>query len=556
MTSENPGGEEPKAVIIDGYVDEPACLGVSPYISPYVRYAAGVCAERGFKTGYYTIDQLRREPAIFSELQKSDCVIVISGVTVPGKYFAGTPATATEVMQIAESLTAPETFFGGPLNLGYSGGGGHYAEKQCFSSYDHILRGEIGAALDNALSGRKPEGRLNYKKIDSFSAAGSFIIKLHPEFPYVMCEMETARGCSRSVTGGCSFCTESVYGEPVFRSMDGIFAETKALYESGAEHIRVGRQPDILAYGAKTGDEFPKPKPDIIDKLFSGIRKNAPDLHTLHIDNVNPGTIANHEEEAEEALRAIVTWHTEGDVAAFGLESADPAVVSANNLKASAEEVMRAIEIVNKVGAARRNGVPELLPGINFVTGLSGETADTYRLNIEFLREVERRGLLVRRVNIRQVMPFEGTDAYEKNTLGQHDREFKAFKDEVRRNFDLPMLKRVFPAGTVLREIIIEESGKTSFGRQMGSYPILIGIPQEIEKGTVTDAAVTDWGFRSVTAMTVPVKINKLSIHALKYLPGVGKKRAASIIAKRPFKNIDEFRKIVGETPIDDITEF
>lgn len=556
MRSDNSESKEAQAVIIDGYVDEPACLGVSPYISPYVRYAAGVCAEKGFNTGYYTIDQLRKNPAIFSELERSDFVIVISGVTVPGKYFAGTPATATEIMQIGESLTAPETFFGGPLSLGYSGGGGHYAEKQCFSSYDHILGGEIGSALDNALSGRKPEGKLNYEKIDRFSTAGSFIIKKHPRFPYVICEMETARGCSRSVTGGCSFCTESVYGEPVFRSMGGIFAEARALHENGAQHIRVGRQPDILAYGAKTGDEFPEPKPDIIERLFSGIRRDAPSLHTLHIDNVNPGTIAAHEEEAKEALRAIVRWHTAGDVAAFGLESADPAVVSANNLKASAEEVMRAIEIVNEVGAVRRDGIPEILPGINFVTGLLGETAETYRLNLEFLREVVRRGLLVRRVNIRQVMPFEGTDAYEKNTIGMHDKEFKAFKDDVRRNFDLPMLKRVFPAGTVLKEIFIEESGKTSFGRQMGSYPILVGIPEEAEEGTVTDAAVTDWGFRSVTALTVPVRINGLNIHALKYLPGVGKKRAASIISKRPFKNIEEFRKITGETPVDDIIKF
>jgi radical SAM superfamily enzyme with C-terminal helix-hairpin-helix motif len=185
-----------------------------------------------------------------------------------------------------------------------------------------------------------------------------------------------------------------------------------------------------------------------------------------------------------------------------------------------------------------------------------GETADTYRLNLEFLREIVRRGLLVRRVNIRQVMPFEGTEAYEKNTIGMHGKEFKAFKDDVRRNFDLPMLKRVFPAGTILKEIFIEESGKTSFGRQMGSYPILVGIPEEIEEGTVTDAAVTDWGFRSVTALTIPVRINELSIHALKYLPGVGKKRAASIISKRPFKNIEEFRKIAGETPVDDIIKF
>jgi radical SAM superfamily enzyme with C-terminal helix-hairpin-helix motif len=29
------------AFILDGYVDEPACLGVPPYISPYIRTVAG-----------------------------------------------------------------------------------------------------------------------------------------------------------------------------------------------------------------------------------------------------------------------------------------------------------------------------------------------------------------------------------------------------------------------------------------------------------------------------------------------------------------------------------
>ena len=30
-----------KVTILDGYIDEPACLGVPPYISPYPRYIAG-----------------------------------------------------------------------------------------------------------------------------------------------------------------------------------------------------------------------------------------------------------------------------------------------------------------------------------------------------------------------------------------------------------------------------------------------------------------------------------------------------------------------------------
>ncbi len=51
--------DTPEAWIVDGYVDEPACLGVSPYISPNIRAAAGVCTEAGYRVRYLTIDQLR-----------------------------------------------------------------------------------------------------------------------------------------------------------------------------------------------------------------------------------------------------------------------------------------------------------------------------------------------------------------------------------------------------------------------------------------------------------------------------------------------------------------
>ena len=71
------------AILIDGYVDEPACLGVPPYISPYIRTVAGVFAERGISTDYVTIDQLRRDPLRVANLSSYKYVIMIAGVTVP-----------------------------------------------------------------------------------------------------------------------------------------------------------------------------------------------------------------------------------------------------------------------------------------------------------------------------------------------------------------------------------------------------------------------------------------------------------------------------------------
>jgi len=48
-------------VIIDGYVDEPAVLGVPPYVSTYVRYVAGAFFLKGYDVRYYTIDQVRAD---------------------------------------------------------------------------------------------------------------------------------------------------------------------------------------------------------------------------------------------------------------------------------------------------------------------------------------------------------------------------------------------------------------------------------------------------------------------------------------------------------------
>jgi radical SAM superfamily enzyme with C-terminal helix-hairpin-helix motif len=543
------------AFILDGYVDEPACLGVPPYISPYIRTVAGALLEHSYTVRYLTIDQLRKDPLQTSGLNKALLLVMIAGVTVPGKYLGGTPATLTEIQQVGHMVHGPKKLIGGPIGFGYAGEGGQKAIRQVISGFDALLSGEPAVALDNYLSGNEPAGVLDYTRTDPWSIAGSSIIEQHPSTPYMMCELETARGCSHGATGGCSFCTEPFYGIPKYRSFTAVAAEVAALYAHGARHFRVGRQPDILTYGAGAG-EYPAPKPEKLERLFSSIRTAAPDLKTLHIDNTNPATIARHEEAAREALQVIIRYHTPGDVAAFGMETADPAVVAANNLKADADEVFRAIEIVNEEGGKRRDNVPELLPGLNFVCGLAGETEKTYDLNEQFLDRVLKAGLSLRRVNIRQVMPFEGTPAYTSNTLGKHERRFRQFKEYVRNKIDLPMLQRVFPIGTVLRDVQIEVSGELSFGRQMGSYPILVGIPLRLLEQTVINTVVVDWGMRSITALPVPVTINTLPATALRWLPGVGKKKVAAVIAKRPFRDIEAFRKVVGTSVIDSSIQF
>jgi radical SAM superfamily enzyme with C-terminal helix-hairpin-helix motif len=118
------------------------------------------------------------------------------------------------------------------------------------------------------------------------------------------------------------------------------------------------------------------------------------------------------------------------------------------------------------------------------------------------------------------------------------------------------MLSRVFPAGTVIRSVEVEVTGPTSFGRPMGSYPILVGIPVDLATGTVLDTVVVDWGMRSVTALPFPVDVNRLPLTALRWLPGVGRKRAGAIAAARPFRSLEEFRGVAGTTPLDGALSF
>ena len=544
-----------EAWIIDGYVDEPACLGVPPYISPYIRTVAGVLREMEISVTYHTIDQVRADQGLLREANAADYVVIIAGMTVPGKYIGGTPATWQEIEQLGTALSNPHTFLGGPVLFGAGGAGGQAPVKREDFHVDTLLHGSPAGALNRWFSGSTPSAQFSYRDEDSWAELGAFIITRHPCYPYVMCEIETARGCSRELTGGCAFCTEPFYGKPSHRSLEGIKDEISALAKSGAAHFRIGRQPDILTWQAGSG-EFPVPRPEMIERLFSSIRACAPSLQTLHIDNVNPGTIARHPQEAYEALDAIVRYHTPGDVAAFGMETADPAVIEENNLKATPEMMMDAIRIVQDAGGLRREGIPELLPGLNFIAGLAGETARTYALNREFLEKVLQKGYLIRRVNIRQLMPFEGTRARDHNALPVQERLFRDFKEWTRRHFDLPMLCKVFPTYTILRSVIIEEEGEVSFGRQMGSYPILAGIPLPLPVRTVLDVFVVDHGMRSLTALPYPFQVNVMPHKVLRRIPGLSKKGLAKVIAGRPFHSDAGFTKATGLTLPEGILDF
>jgi len=289
--------------------------------------------------------------------------------------------------------------------------------------------------------------------------------------------------------------------------------------------------------------ETPTPNPDEIKKLLSGIKNAAPNLKVLHVDNANPAVISEHPVESEKIMKILVEYCTPGNVLALGMESADPAVIRANNLNATPEQVMKSIELINRIGSGRgSNGMPELLPGINIVCGLKGETRETYELNYRFLKTVLDKGLLLRRINIRQVLCFR------EKFPRKHHSLFVKYKEKIRKEIDNEMLKKIVSFGTILKDVFTEKIiGNTTFGRQIGSYPLLVGIPYKIPENIFINVCITDWGMRSVTGIEYPFNINKASLKAVESLPCVGKKRAMRIVRSRPFKTENEFIKCLDD---------
>ena len=557
-----------KVTIIDGYIDEPTCLGVPPYISPYPRYITGAILKQDKKNqiSYYTIDQIRQKDDL-SFLLKNNLIIVIAGTSVPGKYLAGYPISPNEIKKKLEKINVKKILVGPAAKHGFGIQGGRktYDSLLLKNIFNLIIPGDpeiiINKYLEYNLKTKDiniSERRKNAHAIKEYANLGSKIVKQHPYFPeYIIAEIETYRGCPRAITGGCSFCSEPAKGIPDFRPINDIVEELQNLYKHGVRAFRLGNQPCIFSYqsidSGKT--EFPRPNPPAVTELFSKIRIVAPGLKTLHIDNANPGVIARYQKEAETIAKTIIKYHTPGDVAAMGVESADPIVIKNNNLKATPDESLQAIKLINKIGSKRgNNGMPELLPGLNFVFGLAGETKNTFTLNYEFLKQILDENLLLRRINLRQVIPIPGTRVHKDigdKFVKKNKFLFKNFKNKVRTKIEKPMLEKILPKGTIIRDVYTEKTqGKLMFCRQIGSYPLLIGVPGINEKNKFIDVKIVDHGFRSITGIPYPLDVNTASRETLESIPGVGKKRTNRILANRPFVSKEELKKSLDDIEI------
>ncbi|NQV08985.1 radical SAM protein [Candidatus Woesearchaeota archaeon] len=479
--------------ILDCYTDEPSGLGVPPSLGTYPRYIYG--ALRKERPYYLTIDDLRnlrkfgtkginKENEIKTNtriynltrsaeevsrvLDKTTQLIVVSGINTPGKYLSAVPGTLSEITELIRNTNCRKILTGPAALIGSRLEGGKKPEYFDKTVYDEIEFNYLGIN--------------DYDKITPSA-------EIVEQIPYpIIAELETGKGCD---IGKCSFCTEPLKSCVAFREPKDVVAEIKELGKQGVEHFRFGKQTCFYSY--KNGDVKE------IEKLLKTAAALKP--KTLHIDNVNPNKVITG--NGEKITKLVVKYCTPGNVAAFGVESFDIEVVKRNKLNTSPNVAYKAIQLINKYGAERgANGMPKLLPGVNLIFGLMNETKQTGVENFNWLKKIYDDGLMLRRINIRQVVPFEGTVLYEEagtKFIKKNKKRYWSWRKNIRREIDYPMLQRLVPKDTIMKDVRMEiYDGNNTFGRQFGTYPLVVGIKKRLELGKYYDIKVVGHMLRSV----------------------------------------------------------
>ncbi|MCH1539815.1 MAG: radical SAM protein [Candidatus Poseidonia sp.] len=545
-------------LVIDGYEDEPAAFGVPPYVGFHIRYVCGVFETTSTPYTYITIDQwrhmLKNEPERTEDLvNRSLGVVCIAGAVVPGRYLRGTPISLNETQHIIRMLPhGMPALFGGWAIRGWKQQGWTPLRANLFLAVQ-----DTDATLNGFLSkGQWSHARRTGEQWTAWAQAGAIskAVTEHPDLGTeerpgpLTYEVEVYQGCVR-YKRGCKFCIEPKKGVPIWREPEDIIEEVRRAHDSGVHHVRLGGMTDTYTYMADGVKEleYPVPNPEPIAALLHGLREDER-LGILHTDNGNPSIIAEHLEPSEAITKTLVETLSDGAVLSFGLESADPSVHEANWLNCDPGQLKQAIRLINKHGSVRgERGLPKLLPGLNFIAGLNGESEATYQMNLDLLHEIRKEGLLLRRINIRQV---EGEGFQEIPTSA-----FNSFKEACRETIDRPLLEELFPLGGVIRGVHWEtHDGRTrlpvhqteehtgqqihgkagiTFGRQIGAYPILVGVEYKIPLETQSDVVVTGHGARSITGMEVNLDHNQMTEKQLSAIPGIGDKTAWNLISSR-----------------------
>ncbi len=488
------------SVILDCYTVEPSGLGVPPYLSTYVREAWSALRRVGRDSDvrYVTIDDLRWElnggepltpgplsdPLTYSAssnrgnaiklLQDAATVVVVAGDAVPSMHLHAHNGSIDEIVRILAGVRGRRVLLGPMAN--------HVlASVDRFAGLFDALHTHTITSADIGIGSRVAAG-YERRRADRESFDG-----LIAQFGWEpVGEIELYRGCTRRRY--CSFCNEPVKSATVaFRDLQDVLEEVSQLYSAGVRHLRLGQQTCFFSTWNRDVAR--------IERLLAGIREACPDLRVLHIDNADPLAVAAPAGARIAAL--VVEYCTEGNCAPMGMESFDSAVIEANALTCTPTVLRRAIDNINAVGCQRGpDGLPALLPGINIIYGLPGETHRTHLENLRGFDELLSAGVMCHRTNVRQARAYTGTPlaGMKASAPAPSQEHFGTWKADIDHIWDQPMKTRVYPVGLRLRGLhSFFVSSRGTWFRRLGSYPIqVVERDTAVPHYTQADLTVTE----------------------------------------------------------------
>jgi radical SAM superfamily enzyme with C-terminal helix-hairpin-helix motif len=447
-----------KVIILDCYTDEPSGYGVRPYLGTHQTHLSQALSYKNIPHKYLTIDDLRyasgeRDSGIrilnkttntdsaLDIINNAEQIYLIMGCFVDYKYFSAQPPKSYEVYNFLKNSKAKKVLF---YVLGSESGLPEmYKTSKLATIMNDVCIGNtyryiIEPGFDKTYL--KP----NYDLLNKISGCKNQIIDqlIQP----VIAEVETGTGCDRPT---CRYCIEAErHIKPEYISPESVVSQVISLYNSGVRHFRLGRQPNLFHYQYNNVEKF--------NQLLSEIREKCPNLETLHIDNVNMKSVVMP--HGEEFVKTVVKYCTDGNVAPFGIESFDDSVRRETRISGQADEVFKAIEIMNKHGAVRgENGFPKFLPGVNLMHNLWGQSEKTHDINMQYLEKILEQGLMTQRLFYRIMTPNSGVSFSEQSKIMNYYQ--KCYTDIVDK-FVLPMQSRVYEPGIILkgfREVVGNE---------------------------------------------------------------------------------------------------
>jgi radical SAM superfamily enzyme with C-terminal helix-hairpin-helix motif len=140
-----------------------------------------------------------------------------------------------------------------------------------------------------------------------------------------------------------------------------------------------------------------------------------------------------------------------------------------------------------------------LLPGLNLIYGLPGETHRTHFENLSWLVRILDEGYQCHRLNVRQVRAYPGTPlaAMAQDHPAPSAEHFGTWKADVSYVFDQPMKQLVYPTGRKiagLRSFFVTTRG--TWYRRLGSYSIQV-VEREAVRGLSEEAELVVTGHES-----------------------------------------------------------